>query len=128
MSYPTPHEAILEADLDSPGLVVLSDVYYPGWELEIDGKRAPIYRVNGLMRGSAVPSGRHRLVYRYDPASVRIGRLVSIAGIAALLILGLLCVRWPLDRGVAGNPSSGSPAGTRPDRKKGDVATFDRYQ
>jgi hypothetical protein len=97
VTYPSPQQAVLEVTLDSPGLVVLADVYYPGWELMIDGKPMPIYRVNGLMRGAAVSSGAHRLVYAYSPQSFRVGRLVSIAGLAALLVLGLVCARWPVD-------------------------------
>ena len=97
VTYPSPQQAVLEADLDSPGLVILADIYYPGWELAIDGKPAPIYRVNGSMRGAAVSSGPHRLVYTYSPRSFQIGRLVSIAGLATLTILGLACARWPID-------------------------------
>ena len=70
VTYPDPQQAVLEARLDSTGLVILADVYYPGWELTIDGKPAPIYRVNGLMRGAVVPSGPHRLVYTYCAAIV----------------------------------------------------------
>ena len=103
MTYPTPEQAVLEVSLDSPGLVVLADVYYPGWELTIDGKPAPIYRVNGAMRGAAVSAGRHRLVYTYAPRSFRVGRLVSIAGLAGLLLLGLACARWP-SVAVVGGP------------------------
>ena len=73
MTYPNPQQAVLEVSLDSPGLVVLADVYYPGWELKIDGKPAPIYRVNGVMRGAAGLRGPHRLVYTYDPQSFRVG-------------------------------------------------------
>ena len=95
MTYPTPEQAVLDVRLDSPGLVVLADVDYPGWELTIDGKPAPIYRVNGVMRGAAVSSGRHRLVYTYAPRSFKIGRIVSITGVAALLLLILACWRSP---------------------------------
>jgi len=80
--------------------VILADVHYPGWKLAIDGKPAPIYRVNGLMRGAAVSSGAHRLVYTYRPQSFRFGRLVSIAGVTAFLILCLACAVWPVDRVV----------------------------
>ncbi len=83
-------------------------MHYPGWDLTIDGKSAPIYRVNGLMRGAAVPSGPHRLVYQYSPQSFRVGRLVSIAGLAALLIVGGACARWPVDPILGGTPSSNS--------------------
>jgi len=79
----------LDAVLERPGLVVLADVFYPGWRLTIDGKPAPIYRANRMMRGAAVPAGRHRLVYTYAPGSVRIGGQLSLVGLASLLILGI---------------------------------------
>ncbi len=97
VTYPSPQTAVLEATLESPGIVVLADVFYPGWELSIDGRPAPIIRVNRMMRGAAVPSGKHRLVYRYDPSSFRIGRAVSIAGLVALLVFGLISFRRPDD-------------------------------
>ena len=56
-AYPTPEKAVLDVRLDSSGPVILADAAYPGWELSIDGKSAPIYRVNGVMRGAAVSSG-----------------------------------------------------------------------
>ena len=101
MSYPDPQHAVLEVTLDSPGLVVLADIYYPGWELTVDGKPAPVYRVNGVMRGAAVAEGPHRLVYSYNPQSFRVGWRVSLAGVAVLVVLGLAFVRWPVDRVVA---------------------------
>ena len=94
---------MLEATLDSPGLVILSDVYYPGWELTIDDKPATIYRVNGMMRGASVPAGTHRLVYTYAPRSFRVGGVISIMGMAALAILGLVCVLRPVDRVLGGS-------------------------
>jgi hypothetical protein len=97
VTYPNPQQAVLEVNLESPGIVVLADVYYPGWKLTIDGKPAPIYRVNGSMRGAAVPAKFHRLNFTYDPQSFRIGRLVSVAGLALLVCLGLACAVWPID-------------------------------
>ena len=41
-----PQRAILDVTLESTGLVILSDVDYPGWQLTIDDEPAPIYRVN----------------------------------------------------------------------------------
>ena len=102
VTYPNPQRAVLEAKLESPGLVILSDVYYPGWELTIDGKPAPIYQVNALMRGAAVGSGSHRLVFTFVPLSFRVGCLVSIFGLAALLFLALACVRCPVHPQLGG--------------------------
>ncbi len=82
-----PQRVELKAVLERPGLVILADTYYPGWRLTIDGKPAPIYRANRLMRGAAVPAGEHVLVYTYRPRSFRVGAVVSVAGLAALLAL-----------------------------------------
>ena len=79
-----PQRVELHATLERPGLVILADAYYPGWNLTIDGQIAPIYRTNRLMRGAAVKAGQHALVYTYNPASVRIGAMLSIAGLIAL--------------------------------------------
>ncbi len=87
VSYPSPQRAVLEADLESPGLVVLADVYYPGWQLTIDDKPAKIYQVNQLMRGALVPAGHHRLVYTFTPRSFQIGLVVSCRGHGVLALL-----------------------------------------
>ena len=102
VTYPSPQETVLEVNLESPGLVILADVYYPGWQLTIDEIPAPIYRVNGAMRGAGVSAGHHRLVYTFRPLSVRLGAFVSIAGLATLGVLCLLCARSPLDPLLAG--------------------------
>lgn len=68
----------------APGLVILSDVYYAGWKLFLDGEEVPIFRVNRMMRGAIVPPGVHRLVYVYEPASVRLGAGLSLVGLLGL--------------------------------------------
>jgi hypothetical protein len=80
----SPQRVELEANLERPGLVVLADVYYPGWRLSIDGTEVPVLRVNRMMRGAAVRAGQHRLIYVYDPPSFRIGAYVSLAALAVL--------------------------------------------
>lgn len=80
----SPQRVELEVTMARPGLVILADVYYPGWTLTIDGKDAPIYRANRLMRGAAVKAGTHRLVYTYRPRSIRVGGAISLAGLATL--------------------------------------------
>lgn len=81
-----PERVELLVTLERPGVVVFADVHYPGWRLRIDDVEAPIQRVNLLMRGAAVTEGRHRLVYSYEPLSFRIGAVLSLAGVATLLV------------------------------------------
>jgi hypothetical protein len=97
VTYPTPQQVVVDVDLSSPGLVILADAYYPGWELTVDGKSAPIYRVNLMMRGAAVAAGHHRLVYTYAPLSFTLGGVISVGGITAFLAVGLACARRPVD-------------------------------
>ena len=42
-----------------PGELVLTDVHYPGWKVELDGEPADLHRVNYLLRGTTLPAGRH---------------------------------------------------------------------
>jgi hypothetical protein len=84
-----PQRVELRARLRRPGLVILADTLYPGWRLTIDGRPAPILRANRMMRGAAVEAGEHTLVYVYDPLSFKVGVALTLAGIAALALVGL---------------------------------------
>jgi hypothetical protein len=82
-----PQSVEIDAKLTRPGLVILGDLYYPGWKLKIDGHPAPILRTNRMMRGAIVAAGKHQLVYDYQPDSFWIGSLVSLAGLAVVGVL-----------------------------------------
>jgi hypothetical protein len=101
---PDPQHVEIDVAVDRPGLVVLADVYYPGWELTIDGKPAPIYRVNRIMRGAAVPKGRSHLVYTYAPRSFREGGMISLAGLGLLVLFGVGFTLRPVDPLIAPQP------------------------
>jgi hypothetical protein len=77
-----PDRVELTASLSSPGLVVLADVDYPGWELTVDGRPSRILRTNRAMRGALVSAGTHHLVYVYRPVSVLAGVVLSALGLA----------------------------------------------
>jgi membrane protein YfhO len=85
----TPNRMELTVDAQSRGLLVLSENYYPGWHADIDGKSAPIYRVDSGLRGLVVPRGHSRVVLRYAPASVYWGGLLT-----ALAFAGTLAAFW----------------------------------
>ena len=69
----------------------MADVDYPGWRLTIDGKPAPIWKTNRLMRGAGVQSGVHKLVYTYEPVSVRLGLAGTGLGVLGWLALLVTC-------------------------------------
>jgi hypothetical protein len=66
----SPNAVTLEVESDRPGVVVLHDIHYPGWEVTVDGERKPVLRANLLFRGVEVGAGRHRIEFRFRPLSV----------------------------------------------------------
>ena len=84
-----PERVLLEVDSDGPGVVVLTDLHYPGWEVRVDGAPRELLRVNYLFRGVEVGAGPHRVEFRFAPASLRVGAVVTALSLS-LLAAGLL--------------------------------------
>jgi hypothetical protein len=82
-----PERVVAEMTSDSAGLLVLADLFYPGWSAEVDGHRAEILRADGVFRAVALPPGSHRIVFRYRPLSVWIGGALSAAALLSILAL-----------------------------------------
>jgi hypothetical protein len=61
----------------APGLLVVTDQYYPGWNAYVDGKPTPIYAVNGTFRGVFLEAGDHMIEFKYRPLSFIIGGIIS---------------------------------------------------
>jgi len=100
--YETPTRTRLDVEMQTAGLVLLSDRWDPGWRAELDGAPCPIYRVDLALRGFRVPAGKHSIVCTYEPASLRIGLVVSAAGCAVLLL-------WSLAKGIVNRRSGRVP-------------------
>jgi hypothetical protein len=90
--YETPTRTHLDIDMQTAGLVLLSDRWDPGWHAELDGADCPIYRVDLALRGFRVPAGKHSIVCTYDPASLRKGFAITAAGCAVLLLWSIWLV------------------------------------
>jgi hypothetical protein len=75
-----PGRTVLEAELGCRGMVVLSEVFFPGWRATVDGRDMPIHEVYGFLRGVVVEGGRHRVEMDYRPRSVFAGAAMTLAG------------------------------------------------
>lgn len=78
-----PGKVWVELEADGDGWLVLSDLWYPGWQVAIDGEPAQLLRANYLFRAVAVPEGRHAVQFQYRPRSFLVGGLLSLVGILA---------------------------------------------
>ena len=81
----TPNRIVVEAELGAPGLMVLSEVWYPGWHALDNGLQVPIQRVAGTLRGVFLERGSHIVEFRYTPWTAWAGAAISGATVLALL-------------------------------------------
>ena len=75
----------MDVNAASAGLLVLSEMYYPGWVATVNGKPSKIYQTDGALRGIAVAAGPNRVELVYAPTSFRAGAVLSL-----LTLLGVL--------------------------------------
>jgi hypothetical protein len=69
------------------GLLVMSEVHYPGWRAEVDGAPATLVRANYVLRAVCVPPGEHQVALIYDPPLLKIG--LAITGLTLLFVIGV---------------------------------------
>ena len=67
------------------GVVVFSEIYYPGWTATIDGQPAELGRVNYILRAVSVKPGKHTVVLDFHPTSI--STTETIAYIACIILL-----------------------------------------
>ena len=78
------HSVALAVDARAPAMLVLTDAWYPGWTVIVDGERAPLRRVNWQFRGVVLDPGPHRVQFDYAPRGIRLAAVASALGILAL--------------------------------------------
>jgi hypothetical protein len=90
-----PHCVEIAAESQQGGTLVLTDLEYPGWQLEIDGQPAAGVVVDGMLRGVTLPPGAHVVTWNYRPASFYRGLAISTTAVISLLALAFLARRYP---------------------------------
>ena len=86
------HEAThwtIRTAADAPGLLVLAENAYPGWEVTIDGAPAEGLTAYTAIRAVCVPAGAHQVEWHFRPRLYLVGAALSLV---ALLLLGTAIV------------------------------------
>ena len=78
------------------GVVVFSEVYYPGWSATIDGQPAELGRVNYILRALNVKAGKHEVMLEFHPSSISTTETIAYVALVALFlaICAALFVEW----------------------------------
>jgi hypothetical protein len=88
-----PTRIVAMAQMETPGLLVLTDNWNNGWRAYLNGRSVPTLRTDYAVRGVVLPPGPATVEFRYQPASLTSG--YCLAGAAAVMLLGWLgIVRW----------------------------------
>ena len=69
------------------GVVVMSDIWYPGWRCTVDGQEVPIARANYVLRAIRLPAGAHTVVMSFDPQTLHTTEAIAYAALALLVLL-----------------------------------------
>ena len=109
-----PDNMVYESNATQEGVVVFSEIYYRGqddWTVTIDGKPAPNFRADYVLRAMRVPAGKHIIAFKFDPPAAKTGNTFDLIG--NVLLIGLLgFVAFREVRGTQNSPVSGPGAST----------------
>ncbi|MCP4639006.1 MAG: YfhO family protein [bacterium] len=87
------NDVSVDADMATAGLLVLTDVCYPGWTATVDGEPTEVWPTDGILRGVVVPSGSHEVRFEFRPGSVVRGFVVSIGALLSALAWAVMLLR-----------------------------------
>ena len=82
----SPNKINFSVDTQSNNILFLSDSFFPGWKAYVDGKETKIYRANYAFRSIFVPSGKHTVMFSYNPKSFYIGTSVALVTIMVIML------------------------------------------
>ncbi|MGB9613356.1 MAG: YfhO family protein, partial [Candidatus Margulisiibacteriota bacterium] len=83
------NEVMIKTFLSKPGYLFMSDTYYPGWRVFVDGKESRILKADNLFRAVKLREGKHSVRFVYEPFSFKLGAVISFV---TFLLIGAIAV------------------------------------
>lgn len=82
-----PNALTYEVDSDKGGILVFSEIYYPGWTASVDGQPVKLGRVNYILRAMNIKPGKHEVALSFHPGSIRTTESIAYASYGILFVL-----------------------------------------
>jgi hypothetical protein len=82
----TPTKLSLEVETSADGILVLSEMFYPGWHATVDGHKTPIIRANTTLRSIPLPVGNHQVEVVYRPWTVAAGLALTTLTLISVIV------------------------------------------
>ncbi|MEW6207223.1 MAG: YfhO family protein [Acidobacteriota bacterium] len=79
----------LRVEAARDGWLVVNESYDPGWKATVDGKPVTVLPGNYAFRALPIPAGEHLVEMRYQPASFRIGMVISLSMLIAIVLMAI---------------------------------------
>lgn len=77
----------ISVENDKAGFLILSDMYSPGWEVFVDGKKDRLLISDGLFRGVFLREGEHKVVFKYTPPLLKLGLVISLTALVLFVVI-----------------------------------------
>jgi len=95
-----PNALKYEVNSAKGGLVVFSEIYYPGWQSFIDGKEVPHGRADYILRAMKVPAGKHVVEFTFNPQSIKVTEAIAYSAVALLVIVFLVSCGYSIGKNL----------------------------
>ena len=96
-----PNELKYDVNAAKGGVLVFSEIYYPGWTATVDGEPVEVGRVNYVLRAIQLKPGQHKVVLQFFPKSVDVTETIAYIAYFVLLLVILLVayMEWKKAKG-----------------------------
>ena len=82
-----PNQLTYTVNSSKGGVLVFSEIYYPGWTASVDGQEVEVGRVNYVLRAIHISGGKHQVVLSFFPKSVNATETLAYISLVILLLL-----------------------------------------